>query len=100
MIVAELWRVLELLVVAKRLGARAIEINVDFIDVVNGIRNQKVINPIGRALMTKFREYYEFDWDIEARHVFRKDNYLRMFLLKEVLSFLKINVSLILVLPG
>lgn len=100
MIVAELWRVLELLVAAKRLGARAIEINVDFIDIVNGIRNQKVINPIGSSLMSKFREYYEFDWDIEAQHVFREDNYLRMFLLKEVLSFLKINVSLILVLPG
>lgn len=75
MIVAELWGVLEGLVVAKRLGARPIEINVDSIDEVNGIKNHKVVNPIGRALMSKIREYYELDWDIEVRHVFREDNY-------------------------
>lgn len=55
---------MEGLVIVKIFGVRVVGINVDSIDVVNGIKDFKAINPMSRALMSKIQEHYELDWDI------------------------------------
>lgn len=54
---------------------RAVEIKVDSVDVVNGIKNKKLGNLIRRALMNKIQTYMEMDWEIDVRHTFREDNH-------------------------
>lgn len=52
----------------------AIKINVDSIEVVNGLNSCNYGNPIGRALIKKIRSFLAFEWEIVVGHVYREEN--------------------------
>ncbi|MCI08269.1 putative non-LTR retroelement reverse transcriptase [Trifolium medium] len=71
---AELWGVFEGLKYVKRLGFRAVEVNVDSLMVANILNSNQEGSPMGRALVTKIRALTELDWEVVVRHSYCEAN--------------------------
>lgn len=55
--IVELWGVYECLRLVIKLGFKAIDINVDYYQVVNDVNFKKFSNVMGRNLITKIKSY-------------------------------------------
>ncbi|MCH94217.1 ribonuclease H protein, partial [Trifolium medium] len=81
--VAEMWGVVEGLRLAKRMGFRKVELNVDSETVVNAIRSGKLCSSVGVALAKEIRRLMAGEWVVEVSNIYREANRCANALAKE-----------------
>ncbi|PNY06182.1 ribonuclease H [Trifolium pratense] len=72
--VAELWGVYEGLCLARRKSFNNIELQVDSLVVVRGIKGEEVGSASGRILLNRIRQLMNMDWNVRISHVYREAN--------------------------
>lgn len=71
---AELWGVLEGLLLARRLGFQMVDLRIDSTCVVNGIQGKATGCVRGVVLVTHIRKLLDVNWAVRISHVYREAN--------------------------
>ncbi|PNX95557.1 ribonuclease H [Trifolium pratense] len=72
--VAELWGVLEGLLLAKRLGFSTVELSIDSKAVVHVVISGRTQGADGYAIVKKIRRLLKMDWNVKILHEYREAN--------------------------
>ncbi|MCI08973.1 ribonuclease H protein, partial [Trifolium medium] len=72
--IAKLWGVLEVLLLARRLNFKAVELHVDSLVVIKTISEDGRGSRIRSVLVKKIRQLIQLDWEVVVHHAYRESN--------------------------